>query len=103
MHPKRVIKQVLSNGLTILIKESHQIPKVSTQLWYNVGSKDEKSGEKGIAHLIEHMLFKGTKKLSECDINLITHKLSGYTNAFTSFFIAICPCTQKLSNIRCLV
>ncbi len=85
MHPKRVIKQVLSNGLTILIKESHQIPKVSTQLWYNVGSKDEKSGEKGIAHLIEHMIFKGTKKLSECDINLITHKLSGYTNAFTSF------------------
>ncbi len=81
----RVIKQVLSNGLTILIKPTHSIPKVSTQLWYNVGSKDEKVGEKGIAHFIEHMIFKGTKRLSECDINLITNKLSGYANAFTSY------------------
>ncbi|MDR3647063.1 MAG: pitrilysin family protein, partial [Candidatus Babeliales bacterium] len=76
---------ILSNGLTILVKPNHQIPKVSVQLWYNVGSKDEKSGEKGIAHLIEHMIFKGTQELSESDINLITHKLSGYCNAFTSF------------------
>lgn len=80
-----VIKRVLSNGLTLLIKPSHTTPKVSIQLWYNVGSKDEKSGEKGIAHLIEHMIFKGTRKLSESDISLITHKLSGYTNAFTSY------------------
>ena len=82
---KQVNKYVLKNGLTVLIKPLHRIPKVTTQLWYNVGSKDEKSGEKGIAHLIEHMIFKGTKKLSECDINMITHKLSGYTNAFTSY------------------
>jgi len=85
MQSRHVIKKVLSNGLTILLKPSSVLPKVSVQLWYNVGSKDEKSGEKGIAHLIEHMLFKGTKKLSECDINLITHKLSGYANAFTSY------------------
>ncbi len=85
MQSNKVIKKVLSNGLTILIKPSSVVPKVSVQLWYNVGSKDEKTGEKGIAHLIEHMIFKGTKRLSECDINLITHKLSGYTNAFTSY------------------
>jgi len=82
---KKIFKKILSNGLTILVKPNHQIPKVSIQLWYNVGSKDEKSGEKGIAHLIEHMIFKGTQELSESDINLITHKLSGYCNAFTSF------------------
>jgi zinc protease len=85
MQSPKVLKQVLSNGLTILVVPRHLIPKVSTQLWYNVGSKDEKSGEKGIAHLIEHMIFKGTHLLSECDINLITHKLSGYCNAFTSY------------------
>ncbi len=61
------------------------VPKVSTQIWYNVGSKDEKSGEKGLAHLLEHMIFKGTSKLTESDINLITHKLSGSCNAFTSY------------------
>lgn len=79
-----VHKAQLDNGLTVLTVPQFQIPKVSLQMWYGVGSKDESSGEKGIAHLIEHMIFKGTKTLSESDINLITHKLSGYCNAFTS-------------------
>ena len=79
-----VLKHVLPNGLTILVKTQHTIPRVETHLWYNVGSKDEEQGEQGITHLIEHMLFKGTKNLSEPDINLITHKLSGNANAFTS-------------------
>ncbi len=76
---------VLSNGLRVIINPDHTVPKVSVQLWYGVGSKDEQAGEKGLAHLLEHMIFKGTKKLSESDINLITSKLSGYTNAFTSY------------------
>lgn len=82
---QHVIKVVLDNGLTILIRESHEIPKVSFQIWYNVGSKDELLGEKGIAHLIEHMIFKGTDTLSESDINVLVHKLSGECNAFTSY------------------
>lgn len=81
----KVLKQVLNNGLNILVVPRKVIPKVSIQLWYNVGSKDEQEGQKGIAHLIEHMIFKGTELLSECDINQITHKLSGYCNAFTSY------------------
>ncbi len=80
-----VVKIVLDNGLTILVRESHEIPKVSLQIWYNVGSKDELLGEKGIAHLIEHMIFKGTDTLSESDINTVVHKLSGSCNAFTSY------------------
>lgn len=80
-----VYKRVLANGMTVLVRPVHSLPKVSIQLWYNVGSKDEKTNEKGIAHLIEHMIFKGTKLLSESDINMITHLLSGSTNAFTSW------------------
>lgn len=80
-----VYKKILNNGMTVLVHPSATVPKVSTQLFYNVGSKDERTGEKGIAHLIEHMIFKGTEKLSESDINEITHKLSGYCNAFTSY------------------
>ncbi len=85
-----VIKKVLLNGLTVLVHAVHNIPKISMELAYHVGSKDEglsKNGlsEKGMAHLIEHMIFKGTHKLSESDINIIGHKLSGYVNAFTSF------------------
>lgn len=80
-----VFKYILENGMTILVRQVRTIPKVSLQIWYNVGSKDEKSGEKGIAHFIEHMIFKGTKELlSESDINDITHMLSGSCNAFTS-------------------
>ena len=80
-----VSKKVLDNGLTVLVHESHIIPKVSFQMWYNVGSKDELLSEKGIAHLIEHMIFKGTDILSESDINVLVHKLSGSCNAFTSY------------------
>ncbi len=79
-----VFKKVFDNGLTLLVIPRSDIPKVSLQLWYNVGSKNEETGTRGLAHLIEHMIFKGTEKLSESDINLITHKLSGVCNAFTS-------------------
>ena len=82
---KHIFKIVLKNGMTILVRVVKSIPKVSLQIWYNVGSKDEKSGERGIAHLIEHMIFKGTKKLSESDINTVAHMLSGSINAFTSY------------------
>lgn len=85
MHIPLVYKKILLNGLTVLVRQVTDIPKVSMQLWYHVGSKDEQTGEKGLAHLIEHMIFKGTNTLSESDINMITHKLSGYTNAFTSY------------------
>jgi len=85
MSENRVFKKELNNGLTVLVMPRKHIPKVSTQLLYNVGSKHEKEGEKGIAHLIEHMVFKGTERLSESDINLITAKLSGNCNAFTSY------------------
>ena len=85
-----VVKRVLENGMTILVKPSHSLPRVSCQIWYGVGSKDEEAGERGIAHLIEHMIFKGTSgkdslNLSESDINIITHVLSGNCNAFTSY------------------
>jgi zinc protease len=76
---------VLSNGMTVLVRVVRTIPQVALQIWYKVGSKDEKMGEKGIAHLIEHMIFKGTDTLlSESDINDVTHMLSGSCNAFTS-------------------
>jgi len=81
---QHVYKRRLDNGLTILVAPQHTLPKVSMQLWYDVGAKDEHAGQRGVAHYIEHMIFKGTKSLSESDINNIVHKLSGSCNAFTS-------------------
>jgi zinc protease len=85
-----VYKKILGNGLTVLVRPIHSLPKVCTELWYKVGSKNEKTDQKGLAHLIEHMVFKGTKgnnslNLSESDINTVVHKLSGNCNAFTSY------------------
>ncbi len=79
-----VFKKTLANGLTILTRPVTHIPRVEAHLWYNVGSKDEAHNERGMAHLIEHMLFKGTNELSESDINLISQKLTADANAFTS-------------------
>jgi zinc protease len=79
----RIIQTKLDNGLTILVCPRADVSVVSIQLWYNVGSKHEKDGEHGIAHFIEHMIFKGTEKISETDIPFIASKLSGYCNAFT--------------------
>jgi len=79
-----IFKYVLDNGLAVLACPIKNVPKVSVQLWYGVGSKNEYAGQRGLAHFLEHMIFKGTHKLSESDIPLITNKLSGSCNAFTS-------------------
>ena len=57
-----VRQTVLENGLTVLTKEVHTTPVVTVQVWYNFGSADETPEVQGVAHLIEHMLFQGTKE-----------------------------------------
>jgi len=81
----KIFKKQLENGLTVLVVPLHYIPKVTMQLFYRVGSRHERGDQKGLAHFLEHMIFKGTSLLSESDINVITTKLSGSCNAFTSF------------------
>ncbi|MFH0898864.1 MAG: pitrilysin family protein [bacterium] len=77
-------KVTLNNGMTILVYPNHSVPKVLLQIAYNVGGYVEQAGERGLAHLIEHMIFKGTEKLSETDIKVIAQKYGSSCNAFTS-------------------
>ncbi|MBD3231242.1 hypothetical protein GF322_01125 [Candidatus Dependentiae bacterium] len=84
MKPENMKKVVLSNGMTILIFKNDSAPKVLMQIAYDIGSWIEHAGEKGLAHLIEHMIFKGTDKLSEGDIDAIARKYGAEFNAFTS-------------------
>ncbi|QQR49434.1 insulinase family protein [bacterium] len=79
-----VTKHTLDNGMTLLIFKNNSIPKVLMQIAYNVGSYVEEGGERGLAHLIEHMIFKGTHKMSESDIDEIARKYGASHNAFTS-------------------
>lgn len=74
----------LANGMHVLVYRCSTMPKVLLQIAYDVGSADETSGERGLAHLIEHMIFKGTEQLSENDIEAISRKYGATFNAFTA-------------------
>jgi zinc protease len=79
-----VKKTVLENGLTILTKEVHNAPVVTVQVWYKIGSRDEAPGVNGIAHQLEHMLFKGTKD-RPVQFGRLFAALGSNFNAFTSY------------------
>ena len=78
-------KYQLKNGLTVLHVESHKSPVVSIQMWVRTGSADEKKGEEGLSHFIEHLVFKGTKKFGVGEIASIIEGSGGQLNAYTSF------------------
>ncbi len=79
-----VEKEILPNGLTVLYHSDRTIPLVSYHTWFKVGSKDEKQGLTGIAHLFEHMMFKGSKKYSGDQFDLILQSNGATNNAFTT-------------------
>ena len=79
-----VRKTVLDNGLTVLTKEVHNAPVVTVQVWYKFGSGQEASGVNGIAHQLEHMMFKGTSK-RPIQFGRLLSALGSDSNAFTSY------------------
>jgi zinc protease len=74
----------LANGLRVLFKEDRRAPVVVSMLWYNAGSMDEVSGSTGVAHLLEHMMFKGTPTLPPGEFSRTIARAGGRENAFTS-------------------
>ncbi len=80
-----MVRARLDNGLTILVDESHSAPVVAIQVWVAVGSADERDGEDGLAHLHEHMLFKGTTSRGVGEIARTVEAAGGEINAWTSF------------------
>jgi zinc protease len=79
-----VKKTVLENGLTVLTKEVRSAPVVTVQVWYKIGSRNEAPGVNGIAHQLEHMLFKGTKD-RPIQFGRLFASLGSSFNAFTSY------------------
>ncbi len=75
----------LKNGLQVIVIENSRAPVVSQMIWYNVGSIDEKFGKSGLAHFLEHLMFKGTKKYPSGYYSKYISKNGGTENAFTSF------------------
>src|SRR5436853_617966 len=74
----------LPNGLTVVLEEDHSTPIVHLQLWYHVGSKNERPGRTGFAHLFEHMMFKGSKNVEPEAHTSHISSVGGQSNAYTT-------------------
>jgi len=79
----RVKETVLPNGLKVLLLEDHKAPVAVFQVWYRVGSRNEQLGKTGLSHLLEHLMFKGTKTVGPEEYSKIIQRNGGNDNAFT--------------------
>ena len=75
----------LPNRMRVLVVENHKAPIAKHMVWYGVGSADEKSGKGGSAHLLEHLMFRGTKTVADKKFNALMQKNGIESNAFTYF------------------
>jgi zinc protease len=73
----------LNNGMKIIVQEDRRAPVVVSQVWYRAGALDEVNGKTGVAHVLEHMMFKGTKKVPAGQFSRIIAAAGGKENAFT--------------------
>ena len=80
-----VTRYQLDNGLTVILQSQHTAPVVACNVWVGVGSADEEPHEAGLAHVHEHMLFKGTERRGVGEIAREVESAGGHINAFTSF------------------
>jgi zinc protease len=83
--PAGPTRHVLDNGLTVILQENHTVPVVAFNVCIRAGSAEETDAESGIAHVHEHMLFKGTKRRGVGEIAQAVESSGGHINAFTSF------------------
>lgn len=75
----------LSNGMDVAVIENHKVPAVSHMVWYRTGSSDDPQGKSGIAHFLEHLMFKGTPTVPAGEFSKIIARHGGRENAFTSY------------------
>ena len=79
-----VKESTLANGLRVIVKEDHRAPTAVHMVWYRAGSMDEVSGTSGVAHVLEHMMFKGTKTVASGEFSRRVAAAGGRENAFTN-------------------
>lgn len=83
-YSEQVVERTLDNGLKMLLLEDHKAPVTVVQVWYRVGSRNEAPGVTGLSHMLEHMMFKGTKAHGPEEYSKIISRNGGNENAFTS-------------------
>ena len=98
-HATLVKEIVLDNGLKVLLLENHKSPAVTFQVWYRVGSRNEKDGKSGLSHFLEHMMFKGTPSVKPEEYARIIAKNGGRSNAFTTSDVTVYFATMSRDKI----
>ena len=83
--PEGISHFTLPNGLEAVVIEDHRAPVIVQMVWYKIGSADETPGKSGIAHYLEHLMFKGTDKLAPGELSKTVTANGGMDNAFTSY------------------
>jgi zinc protease len=86
---EELVRTTLDNGLKVVLLEDHSAPVVALNVWVRVGSADERAVEAGMAHVFEHMLFKGTERRAVGEIARTVEAAGGHINAFTSFDMTV--------------
>lgn len=81
---QRAAEFTLSNGMQVVVIPDHRAPVVTHMVWYRVGAADESPGVSGIAHFLEHLMFKSTEKIASGEFSRIVSRMGGQDNAFTS-------------------
>lgn len=81
----KVTDFMLENGIQVVVVEDHRAPVVQHMLWYRAGSADEPKGSSGVAHFLEHLLFKATEKMESGEFSAVVAANGGRDNAFTSY------------------
>ncbi|HST57695.1 MAG TPA: pitrilysin family protein [Longimicrobium sp.] len=76
-------RYTLNNGLRVILSEDHTLPVVAVNLWYNVGSRNERPGRTGLAHLFEHMMFQGSQNVTDTQHIALVERAGGTINAST--------------------
>ena len=80
-----VTQTVLGNGLRVVVIENHAVPLANVAMWYRFGSADDPPGHQGLAHALEHMMFRGTRALSGAGLDLVDARLGIDANAETDY------------------
>ncbi len=99
VHREGLVRTILDNGLKVVLLEDHAAPVVALNVWVRVGSADERPEEAGMAHVFEHMLFKGTERRAVGEIASTVEAAGGNINAFTSFDMTVYHITMASRDL----
>ena len=93
----------LENGMPVVVIENHKAPIVKHMVWYKIGAADEAYGKGGVAHLLEHLMFRGTHGVSDGEFNRWMNELGAESNAFTGHDVTVYHQFADISKLEALM